>query len=80
MYTLKLKAVFLLTLLISSTVLVADTHPKRILFIGNSYLYYNVSIHNHVKRMLVDMALIFIGASVCAIAKLGPRYIPMNNK
>ena len=54
MYTLKLKAVFLITLLISSTVLVADTHPKRILFIGNSYLYYNDSIHNHVKRMLVE--------------------------
>ena len=54
MHTLKLKAVFLLTLLISSTVLVADSHPKRILFIGNSYLYYNDSIHNHVKRMLVE--------------------------
>jgi hypothetical protein len=25
--------------------------PKRILFVGNSYLYYNDSLHNHVKRM-----------------------------
>lgn len=26
--------------------------PKRILFVGNSYLYYNDSIHNHVRRMV----------------------------
>ncbi len=25
--------------------------PKRVLFIGNSYLYYNDSLHNHVLRM-----------------------------
>lgn len=25
--------------------------PRRILFVGNSYLYYNDSIHNHVKRI-----------------------------
>ena len=25
--------------------------PQRILFIGNSYLYYNDSLHNHVERM-----------------------------
>ena len=26
------------------------------------------------------MARIWIGAKVCAMAKLGPRYIPMNSK
>ena len=26
--------------------------PQRILFVGNSYLYYNDSLHNHVKRMV----------------------------
>jgi len=26
--------------------------PKKILFVGNSYLYYNDSIHNHVRRMV----------------------------
>ncbi len=26
--------------------------PERVLYIGNSYLYYNDSIHNHVRRML----------------------------
>ena len=29
--------------------------PERILFVGNSYLYYNDSLHNHVRRM-VDAA------------------------
>lgn len=25
--------------------------PKKILFVGNSYMYYNDSLHNHVRRM-----------------------------
>jgi hypothetical protein len=29
--------------------------PTRILFVGNSYLYYNDSLHNHVKRMLAEL-------------------------
>ena len=28
--------------------------PNRILFVGNSYLYYNDSLHNHVKRMAAE--------------------------
>lgn len=27
--------------------------PRRVLFVGNSYLYYNDSLHNHVQRMVV---------------------------
>ncbi|MEK9671346.1 MAG: DUF4886 domain-containing protein [Rhodospirillaceae bacterium] len=27
--------------------------PERLLFVGNSYLYYNDSLHNHVRRMAV---------------------------
>ena len=27
------------------------TPPKRVLFVGNSYLYYNDSLHNHFKAM-----------------------------
>jgi len=27
---------------------------KNILFVGNSYLYYNDSLHNHVKRMAIE--------------------------
>lgn len=29
--------------------------PERILYIGNSYLYYNDSLHNHVRRMLEEV-------------------------
>ncbi len=28
-----------------------NSSPERILFVGNSYLYYNDSLHNHVRRM-----------------------------
>lgn len=28
--------------------------PKRVLFVGNSYLYYNSSMHNHVRRLVAD--------------------------
>lgn len=27
--------------------------PMRVLFVGNSYLYYNDSLHNHVRRMAI---------------------------
>ena len=26
--------------------------PKRVLFVGNSYMYYGDSLHNHVRRMV----------------------------
>ena len=29
-------------------------HPETILFVGNSYLYYNDSLHNHFKRMVEE--------------------------
>ena len=29
-----------------------NIQPDRILFVGNSYLYYNDSLHNHVRRMV----------------------------
>tara|TARA_B100001029_G_scaffold160275_1_gene148184 strand:- start:1762 stop:2505 length:744 start_codon:yes stop_codon:yes gene_type:complete len=43
--------IFLIILL--SNLLLAE-YPKRILFVGNSYLYYNDSVHNHVERMLIE--------------------------
>ena len=43
--------IFLVILL--SNQLLAE-YPKRILFVGNSYLYYNDSVHNHVERMLIE--------------------------
>ena len=38
-----------------------NTSPERILFIGNSYLYYNDSLHNHFKR-IVEEIQIMMGA------------------
>lgn len=32
----------------------ADIRPRQVLFVGNSYLYYNDSLHNHVRRMLEE--------------------------
>ena len=32
----------------------AHSVPQNILFIGNSYFYYNDSLHNHVRRMLEE--------------------------
>ena len=46
----KFLKVFLIVLL--SNLLLAE-YPKRILFVGNSYLYYNDSVHNHVESMLI---------------------------
>ena len=39
-----------------SLVISLQTHsvPQNILFIGNSYFYYNDSLHNHVRRMLEE--------------------------
>ena len=28
--------------------------PERVLYIGNSYLYYNDSLHNHLRRMVEE--------------------------
>lgn len=33
-------------------------NPERILFVGNSYLYYNDSLHNHVRRMVLAAKLV----------------------
>lgn len=33
---------------------VTNASPKRLLFVGNSYLYYNDSLHNHVRRMAIE--------------------------
>lgn len=35
----------------------ATPHPTAILFVGNSYFYYNDSLHNHVSRMAVAAGL-----------------------
>lgn len=34
----------------------SSSAPTRLLFVGNSYLYYNDSLHNHVERMVAERA------------------------
>jgi hypothetical protein len=33
----------------------SNTSPQRILFVGNSYFYYNDSLHNHVRRIVEEV-------------------------
>lgn len=35
----------------------AQERPTHILFVGNSYFYYNDSLHNHVQRMAIEAGL-----------------------
>ena len=60
----------LLLFLLSACCLFANASEK-ILFVGNSYLYYNDSVHNHVENLLrehyenesIDTKLTAIGGS-----------------
>lgn len=53
--------VLLLTLLALAPSCLAEirdgnpTGPLRVLFVGNSYLYYNDSLHNHVERLAAEL-------------------------
>lgn len=44
--------------------------PERVLFVGNSYLYYNDSLHNHLKRIIAELqpeladSLVFKSATI----------------
>ena len=57
-----MKLVFLFILIFSYRTFASDVtvnelknkSPERVLYIGNSYLYYNDSLHNHVRRMLEE--------------------------
>tara|TARA_B100000902_G_scaffold231897_1_gene219910 strand:- start:7 stop:786 length:780 start_codon:yes stop_codon:yes gene_type:complete len=58
-----MKYILLLILLYSNSIFALDVEisslenkkPERVLYIGNSYLYYNDSLHNHVRRMLDEV-------------------------
>ena len=43
------QCVLVLTMLVSIVAIAAPDFPERILFVGNSYFYYNNSLHNHLK-------------------------------
>ena len=45
---------FKLFLLLFLALQINSEQPKNILFVGNSYLYYNNSVHNYVEPMLKE--------------------------
>ena len=45
--------------------------PTRVLFVGNSYLYYNDSVHNHVRRMAEAAGTLEAGAYQFKSATVG---------
>ena len=70
-----MRSILLLIIIFSNIITALDVEvielknksPDRVLYIGNSYLYYNDSLHNHVRRMLeeeyskeIDLSLIHI--------------------
>ena len=57
-----MRSILLLIIIFSNIITALDVEvielknksPERVLYIGNSYLYYNDSLHNHVRRMLEE--------------------------
>ena len=47
--------------------------PKTILFIGNSYLYYGDSVHNHFRRMVEEYFIGYVSSSVKSATIGGAR-------
>ena len=45
--------------------------PRTILFIGNSYLYYGDSLHNHFKRMVEEYLVDYNGSASVKSATIG---------
>lgn len=50
---------------------VGQPTPTRVLFVGNSYLYYNDSVHNHVRRMAEAAGTLEAGAYQFKSATVG---------
>ena len=56
-----------------------NTTPQRILFIGNSYLYYNDSLHNHFKRIVEEKNPNYDGSSNVKSATIGGSRLKHHN-
>ena len=53
--------------------------PKSVLFVGNSYLYYNDSLHNHFKSMADERYPQFNGSSNVKSATIGGSRLKHHN-
>ena len=56
-----------------------NTSPERILFIGNSYLYYNDSLHNHFKRIVEEKNPNYDGSSNVKSSTIGGSRLKNHN-
>ncbi len=53
--------------------------PKRVLFVGNSYLYYNDSLHNHVERIAIERHPNTLGSFAFTSATIGGAKLKHHN-
>ena len=53
--------------------------PRTILFIGNSYLYYGDSLHNHFKRMVEEFLINYDGGANVKSATIGGARLKHHN-
>ena len=53
--------------------------PRTILFIGNSYLYYGDSLHNHFKRMVEEFLINYDGGPNVKSATIGGARLKHHN-
>jgi len=56
-----------------------NTKPQKILFIGNSYLYYNDSLHNHFKRIVEEKKPNYDGRRNVKSATIGGSRLKHHN-
>jgi hypothetical protein len=56
-----------------------NTNPQKILFIGNSYLYYNDSLHNHFKRIVEEKNPNYDGGRNVKSATIGGSRLKHHN-
>ena len=56
-----------------------DNEPRTILFIGNSYLYYGDSLHNHFKRMAEEYLEDYDGSASVKSATIGGSRLKHHN-
>ncbi len=57
----------------------SSKHPVAVLFVGNSYLYYNDSLHNHVRRIVEELHPELVGELSYKSATIGGARLQHHN-
>ena len=82
-----MRSILLLIIIFSINTIALDVNvtelknksPERVLYIGNSYLYYNDSLHNHVRRMLEEEYLKEIDTTNYKMVTISGSRLPHHN-